>query len=622
MPGQGPELDSDTVFLWNMSDPIQVDQANPLVDQSTAGNLDLTVDVFNDNQPWIMGGEEGKNSFSRGSNGDVDTNERFFFAGTDANRATMLLGDWTMEYRLFLDELPATGQEYAIFVVRGFGIDSEVSNDLMRVNIKDDGSLDTFWEHGGAIGTNVQLFYTSTIVPVGTWFTLSIRGVVSAGSRTVHMYIDGTFTESQTGTNASGGSTTKFSLLARTLGEGGGTADRCMRGRISSFAWHSTDIGASLVSTRASLKKFTELASTWCLHTFPEQPTQRDEAGNYPGMNPDVFTDIAGKGPPDRAQGIVCDGGFSRSFTGGDFLMLPNDKRLRDVLKGEFTIELWTRHHQGQTADKGIFRWYDTASTEGFNDLLDLFLDRQTSTWRPRIRYQRGAGVLEDHLATFDMIDEVDASPSSHSFSMLLSFVFRDNAGTREVDCYRNKTFLGTVVCGAMPTGGEDSTHVRFGTAGSNTEMRGDIDWIRFSDKARTLTEISDTYDRGAGCVEALPDTVSPVVVFVDPPPGTPIQPDAAITVDVTDDTGTFCNVALRVLYENSRPSIPEEVIYTGQRFSDFYVESTKTAIANGFRFVLRRVNPQAARRVDDPGWPATPTFEADPIDSGGNRSV
>lgn len=115
-------------------------------------------------------------------------------------------------------------------------------------------------------------------------------------------------------------------------------------------------------------------------------------------------------------------------------------------------------------------------------------------------------------------------------------------------------------------------------------------------------------------------DTTPPTVDFVSPQPGATIGPDTSITLRVRDESGDFCNVALRVRYQFARPVRPEETIYTGTRFAAFYEESTVTEIEPGeLEFVVRRVNPDPDGA--EQGWPSTPTFEVDPVDTGGNRS-
>jgi len=124
--------------------------------------------------------------------------------------------------------------------------------------------------------------------------------------------------------------------------------------------------------------------------------------------------------------------------------------------------------------------------------------------------------------------------------------------------------------------------------------------------EASIPTELQPASSGGGG------DTTPPVVTFVDPIPGVQIRASQAITLTVTDDSGGFGNIQLRVAYPTSKVSRPTETIYGGDRLGAFeacYTSSEITAIANGYQFVLRR----------DGGWPATPEFTASPIDSSGN---
>ncbi len=108
-------------------------------------------------------------------------------------------------------------------------------------------------------------------------------------------------------------------------------------------------------------------------------------------------------------------------------------------------------------------------------------------------------------------------------------------------------------------------------------------------------------------------DGIPPEVTYVDPPPGAQISADRSITIDVTDDTGGFANIQLRVRYETD-PIMPTESIYGGDTLGEFescYESSTVVTITNGFRFVL----------VRDGGWPSSPTFVASPIDGSGNTT-
>ncbi len=107
-------------------------------------------------------------------------------------------------------------------------------------------------------------------------------------------------------------------------------------------------------------------------------------------------------------------------------------------------------------------------------------------------------------------------------------------------------------------------------------------------------------------------DVTLPVVTFVDPTPGSTIRSNSRITVDVTDDSGAFSGVQLRVQYNSAVPSRATETIHGGDTLGEFeplYLDCTVRSVTDGFRFVLIRTT----------GWPSTPTFVATPVDRSGN---
>lgn len=107
-------------------------------------------------------------------------------------------------------------------------------------------------------------------------------------------------------------------------------------------------------------------------------------------------------------------------------------------------------------------------------------------------------------------------------------------------------------------------------------------------------------------------DETPPVVTYVTPQPNVPIRSNSQITIDVTDDSGDFAGIQLRVKFPTARPKRPTETIHGGDTtgvFEPFYENCEVIPITDGFRFVLSRTG----------GWPASPTFTASPVDSSGN---
>lgn len=103
------------------------------------------------------------------------------------------------------------------------------------------------------------------------------------------------------------------------------------------------------------------------------------------------------------------------------------------------------------------------------------------------------------------------------------------------------------------------------------------------------------------------PDSSSPTVTLVSPPVGSRLQRGTAIVIDVTDPSG-LAAVCMWAEYEAG--GFPDDIIHNGERFSAQCREgSTREAIANGYRYTIRRAG----------GWPAPPTVYVRPVDTEGN---
>ena len=137
-----------------------------------------------------------------------------------------------------------------------------------------------------------------------------------------------------------------------------------------------------------------------------------------------------------------------------------------------------------------------------------------------------------------------------------------------------------------------------------------------------TLVQETSVPDQLIPSVGGGGETTPPVVVYINPIPGTEIRSNTAITVNVTDDSGLFAGIQLRVSFPSARPVHPTEAIHSGDRlgvFEPFYQGCTVKTITDGFQFVLTRVNPDS--KDSDTGWPGSPIFTATPVDTSGNAA-
>lgn len=106
-------------------------------------------------------------------------------------------------------------------------------------------------------------------------------------------------------------------------------------------------------------------------------------------------------------------------------------------------------------------------------------------------------------------------------------------------------------------------------------------------------------------------DTIRPTVTYGFPD-GKTISPNARVTVSVNDETGILHSVTLNIAWPLAKFTLPAECVYDGVSFYPFYADSTVTATATGFDFVIARIQP----------WPTTPRFETTAVDGGGNRAI
>ncbi len=108
----------------------------------------------------------------------------------------------------------------------------------------------------------------------------------------------------------------------------------------------------------------------------------------------------------------------------------------------------------------------------------------------------------------------------------------------------------------------------------------------------------------------SLDDTSTPVISGFSPAGGALLAKNDAITFDVTDELvdGEFTATLLVSVYLVSVDTA--EVAWNGDEFENKYATSTRSSIANGYRFVIRRTG----------GWPTGGVrVKVRAVDRGGN---
>jgi hypothetical protein len=102
-------------------------------------------------------------------------------------------------------------------------------------------------------------------------------------------------------------------------------------------------------------------------------------------------------------------------------------------------------------------------------------------------------------------------------------------------------------------------------------------------------------------------DTTQPTIGNFMPSVGSPLARSSSVSFDVLDE------VALRRVLVLVRLGASTYCVHDGFVFRDrFAVMSTRSAIAGGFRYTVKR----------DGGWIEAPTFEVLAIDTSGNEAI
>lgn len=109
------------------------------------------------------------------------------------------------------------------------------------------------------------------------------------------------------------------------------------------------------------------------------------------------------------------------------------------------------------------------------------------------------------------------------------------------------------------------------------------------------------------------PPTVAPVTTLVSPAPGSTLGTDTPLVVDVTDADSGFARILLVVTIAPAVNSGVALLVHDGVVFRPGFKDfSTRTSIANGFRYSIRK----------DLGWADDVRVEVYAIDDTGNEGT
>jgi len=484
---RGHVVDANTVALWRFDETTHQDYSTAA---DETGNYDATQTTAA-TKPGITGGPAG-------------TDRARWFSGAqgmdftpDATMSSALVGDWTWEAWIYIDEFTGTD---TWFDIGGSG-ESEATNFLARIQITASGYLQLFWEHGSGTNATVTQAAGSTI-SLRTWTYVAITADVNGANRDVSFFVDsGTAQDTGSDTNASGG-TSISGAIGYDVSAGSDISGAIGRIRLSNVVRTGTELNNNATSTT---KTFANDGSTLALWDFEEVPEIADISGNGHHLTP------IGKSAnqPRIVESLLrTDGGKARHLeTASEVYVAYYRDQLRTMLLGEWTIEWWGVLLNSDSQDHGICQWGQGGTVEANNYLIGLGLEPSGGGYVLDNLWEEGAGNNVTFTGTVQIVSDSTEGAADRTQRHHYACVFEDVTGTtRNILVYRDGSLMETIGPITKPTGGTNPGATNGGLeigAGFNApEWDGLMDDMRLSDKARSATEILASYNRGSETVK------------------------------------------------------------------------------------------------------------------------
>lgn len=481
----GHELDSDTFALWRMNDAdYRASDLNTAADAG-ASSKDLAPSTLSD---WTYvppisygpGGNRQPCRWFRGSGASSNltrTGETFF--------SSLLTGDFTIECWVYVEDLADVGNQ-VIFMYAGVG-ETEITNSLFQVETATDGKIVVTWEYGA--GVDATFTTTSAYLTSKTWYHLTVSCVVATGTRTAKIYVDGSFKESTSDTNASGGTTADLQV-------GWSGSDRKFYGAIADMRLSDKERSAAEIAVSAAATDFKHLldSDTASLWRFDEDPEIRDEAGSVP-LNPLSFTT-----EPVITSPLINDNGKARLFDDDRDGWFPERDLIRDRFLADLTFEAWFRVNDKDGTsgsfspnDMYLFAYAGDWSLETEVENILLRVSFPTSIQRKlRVGWETGAGTD----VTSDTTSEILTTPEWWTRHHIA--VTREVGATSTVRVYFDGVFVEEFTGLTNATGATaKDVFLSIGYANGGTDTPFVLDDVRLSSKIRTAGEVAQSFARG-----------------------------------------------------------------------------------------------------------------------------
>ncbi len=485
----GHSLDVDTVALWHFNE-----------EATNIGNLAFTEDATGNDRtlaPSLLTSYTYMPGIEYGPDGSVSGQHCRYFIGTSSNLrramdttlASTLTGNWTFEAWIYLDSLPS-GSDYMIVETGGTG-ETVPTNILVQLLVTSVGKITVLWEYGS--GTNYTFTTTSAYITAGTWYHLAATFSVSGGNRTFKLYVDGDYKEQTTGTNAEGGTDGLLTIGYSSVG-----SDRPFYGKICEVRISNVERTATEILADASVSDYRHTldGNTFAFWRMNEDPEVTDEAKTF-ALNPDN----PGNGTPLGYSSLSSSRCRIMNAT-DEYLQVLQRSAFRDIFLSSYTLEFWHRFTEETAAvsgwthtDQTLVAVAGTAGESVSTNYALIFNFESAKQRRPRILWEYGAG-LDVILYTANEIFPAEEGWLLHHYAIVVEHT---SASTCTCTLYVDGVAVTDYTDVSNNPISNTGLAISESTAIGSSIFQGTSSvWedIRLSNRARTASEILDSYQR------------------------------------------------------------------------------------------------------------------------------
>lgn len=267
----------------------------------------------------------------------------------------------------------------------------------------------------------------------------------------------------------------------------------------------------------------------------------------------------------------------------GDYLHCAGDATSDALWRAEHTIEFWCKPD-----------WLYDQDTVNHGAILAMFAVTNDSNYVVFAEFSNNDGTVVFAYRDATPASQVVSSPAGKVAAgtrVHLGFRHRIVSTSHYLDLFVNGQQV--VTGGPFPAPATKSgVAIHFGSNETNTSNGnwiGSIEEIRISKVARTDAEILASYQNGFAPVVT---TASPTISNVSPAPGA-LDTTGTWSFDVTAPYNGMLESVVSVVLGGLADD--EELVWNGGAFTLGYENSTRTAITNGYHYVIKRTA----------GWPA-----------------